>query len=62
MSIFFMGGALGSALAGYLYVHGGWNYITNAGIIVPGMVFIYFLGEYRNDRFPPKIEGKNMSK
>lgn len=45
MSIFFMGGAIGSALTGYLYKHGGWHDITSMGIIISTVAFIYFLSE-----------------
>lgn len=45
---FFIGGATGSGLSGYLYVRGGWNYIANTGIIVAVVAFVYFLSEYFN--------------
>ena len=46
MSIFFMGGAIGSGVSGFLYAHGGFDYIANAGIIVSILIFIYFSIEY----------------
>jgi predicted MFS family arabinose efflux permease len=46
MALFFIGGAIGSGVSGYLYAQGGWNYITNTGIIMSVVVFVYFLGEY----------------
>ncbi len=46
MAIFFMGGAVGSGLAGYLYANGGWDYITTAGVIVSILILIYFTSEY----------------
>lgn len=45
MSIFFMGGAIGSGFTGYLYAHGEWDYITNTGITVSILLFLYFLTE-----------------
>jgi predicted MFS family arabinose efflux permease len=45
MTIFFMGGAVGSALAGYAYAQGGWSYVTDIGLIAMIVAFIYFLTE-----------------
>lgn len=42
---FFIGGATGSAMAGYLFTHWGWSYIAGLGIIVSIVTFIYFLSE-----------------
>lgn len=46
MTIFFIGGAIGSALAGYLYTRGGWNDITNVELIAVFIVFVYYLTEF----------------
>lgn len=46
MAIFFMGGATGSGLSGYLYAQGGWDYIADTGIIIVIVTFVYFLSEY----------------
>lgn len=45
MTIFFMGGAVGSALAGYAYVQGGWSRVTDIGLVAMIIAFIYFLTE-----------------
>jgi predicted MFS family arabinose efflux permease len=42
---FFLGGAIGSAVSGYLFSHGGWSYITDLGMVVAMVAFIYFLSE-----------------
>lgn len=47
---FFMGGAVGSAMAGYLFVHWGWSYITDLGVVVSIVTFIYFLSEVFSSR------------
>jgi predicted MFS family arabinose efflux permease len=46
MSIFFIGGAIGGGLSGYLYAKGGWSYVAITGLIVSILVFIYFISEY----------------
>lgn len=48
MGIFFIGGATGSGLSGYLYAHGAWNYITNAGAMGSVLAFAYFLSEFHH--------------
>jgi predicted MFS family arabinose efflux permease len=40
MGSVFAGGALGSALAGSLHSHSGWNGITTAGIILTALSFV----------------------
>lgn len=49
MAIFFIGGALGSALGGWSYANGGWALTAWIGIILPLLAFAYFLTE-KNDQ------------
>lgn len=50
VSLFFMGGAIGSGLSGYLYKLGGWSAIANAGVIVSVFTLLYFLTEYKRSK------------
>jgi len=45
MAIFFLGGALGSALGGWAFVRGGWNLVTWIGVCVPLVALGYFATE-----------------
>jgi len=45
MAIFFMGGAIGSALSGYLYTIGQWHLTMKVAIIASSIIFMYFLTE-----------------
>lgn len=45
MATFFAGGALGSALGGWTYVHFGWNGVTLLGAGLPLMGLLYFATE-----------------
>lgn len=47
---FFLGGAIGSAMAGYLFSHWGWRYIIDLGMVVSMVAFIYFLSEVFSSR------------
>lgn len=47
MAIFFIGGAAGSSLGGWSYAHGGWNFTSLIGIIVPVLALVYFFTEKR---------------
>ncbi len=47
MAIFFMGGALGSSVGGYTYVHYGWNGVSILGSVFPMLGMIYFLTEFK---------------
>ncbi|GFZ95807.1 MFS transporter [Paenibacillus marchantiophytorum] len=47
MSIFFIGGAIGSSLGGWSYVHGGWNFTTLLGIALPLVALLYYFTEKR---------------
>lgn len=48
MAIFFVGGAIGSALGGWSYAHGGWSLTAWIGIVLPLLAFAYFLTEKKN--------------
>ncbi|MCD6055068.1 MAG: ynfM 2 [Gammaproteobacteria bacterium] len=45
-SLFFVGGAMGSALSGYLYVQGGWSLVTTVGIIIASFAVVYAGADY----------------
>ena len=47
MSIFFMGGALGSMLGGWMYAHHGWHGVLLTGLVFPAMGLALFLTEKR---------------
>jgi predicted MFS family arabinose efflux permease len=47
MAIFFFGGALGSALAGYAFAHGGWVPVTWIGFVFPVIGLLYYATEFR---------------
>lgn len=50
MSIFFVGGAIGSSLGGWSYTHGGWKLTTLIGTILPLLALIYFFTEKRTHK------------
>ncbi|CAI6084211.1 MFS transporter [Cohnella sp. JJ-181] len=52
MSIFFIGGAVGSALGGWAYAHGGWALASLIGAALPLLALLYAFTEKgrRNDR------------
>lgn len=45
MSIFFVGGAIGSSLGSWSYAHGGWSLTTLIGLVMPLLALIYYLTE-----------------
>ncbi|WP_340015352.1 MFS transporter [Paenibacillus sp. FSL K6-1318] len=45
MSIFFVGGAIGSSLGSWSYAHGGWNLTTLIGLIMPLLALVYYFTE-----------------
>ena len=47
MAFFFMGGAIGSALGGWSFAHGGWSLATWCGLALPVLAFACFLTEQR---------------
>jgi predicted MFS family arabinose efflux permease len=45
MTMFFSGGAIGSALGGWSYAHGGWNMASWFGFALPVAALLYLLTE-----------------
>lgn len=50
MSIFFVGGAVGSSLGGWSYTHGGWKLASLLGTILPLLALVYFFTEKKTTR------------
>lgn len=53
ISSFFLGGAAASAVAGYAYVHGGWQWVTALGATLPALGFVFWLTEFRSTARTP---------
>jgi predicted MFS family arabinose efflux permease len=47
MTIFFLGGAVGSAVGGWAFAHGGWTLTSWIGIALPVIAALYFASEGR---------------
>ncbi|HEY8337516.1 MAG TPA: MFS transporter, partial [Tardiphaga sp.] len=47
MATFFVGGAIGSALGGWAYAHGGWALASMIGIAFPIAALLYYATEKR---------------
>jgi predicted MFS family arabinose efflux permease len=47
--VFFLGGALGSALSSYIYANGGWTYICVTGLASAVLIFGYFWTERKDE-------------
>jgi predicted MFS family arabinose efflux permease len=45
MAVFFIGGAIGSALGGWAYAYGGWMYASILGLSMPVAALLYYLTE-----------------
>lgn len=45
MSIFFIGGAIGSSLGSWSYAHGGWSLTTLIGLVMPLLALLYYFTE-----------------
>jgi predicted MFS family arabinose efflux permease len=45
MAVFFVGGALGSALGGWAYARGGWAWASVLGFAMPAMALLYYFTE-----------------
>ncbi len=43
MAIFFMGGAIGSSLGGWMYAHHGWQGVLMTGLIFPAAGLLVFV-------------------
>ncbi|MBP2297764.1 MFS transporter [Azospirillum picis] len=50
MAIFFLGGAAGSALAGYAFATGGWEPVTWIGFAFPALGLLFYLTEFLGRR------------
>ena len=50
IAIFFLGGALGSALGGWTYAHHGWSGVLVAGLLLPAIALAFYLTEYADQR------------
>ncbi len=50
MATFFMGGALGSAVGGWAYAHGGWRFASSIGFALPMASLAYYATEFRASR------------
>lgn len=48
MSIFFLGGAIGSSLGGWSYAHGGWSLTALIGMILPVLALLYFFTDKKS--------------
>ncbi|MFC5451255.1 MFS transporter [Paenibacillus aestuarii] len=49
MSIFFIGGAVGSSLGGWAYAHGGWKLAALIGCLLPVIAYVYYLTEKKTE-------------
>ncbi|MGE6577310.1 MFS transporter [Paenibacillus xylanexedens] len=49
MSIFFVGGAIGSSLGSWSYANGGWSLTTLIGLIMPLLALVYYFTEKKAD-------------
>lgn len=47
MAMFFAGGAVGSSISSYTYLHGGWETISWVGMAFPAAAFLFYLTESR---------------
>jgi predicted MFS family arabinose efflux permease len=50
MATFFAGGALGSAVGGWAYAHGGWTLASAFGLSLPLLALAYYATEWRQGR------------
>ncbi len=50
IAIFFVGGAIGSALAGWGYAQGGWNLTAWIGFALPALALPYYAMEWRTEK------------
>ncbi|RTE07014.1 MFS transporter [Paenibacillus whitsoniae] len=49
MSIFFLGGAVGSSVGGWAYAQGGWELASIVGLLLPVLAFLYYLTEKKSE-------------
>ena len=57
-ALFFAGGALGSALGGWMYATHGWHAALLTGMAFPALALLYWLTEYAGHATAFKAEGK----
>jgi predicted MFS family arabinose efflux permease len=50
MALFFIGGAIGSAIGGWAFAHGSWTLASLIGLSTPLLAFLYYLAEGRSHR------------
>lgn len=55
MAVFFIGGAIGSALGGWAYVQGGWLLASMLGLSMPVAALLYYCTEKREDTLKKQI-------
>ncbi|BBB93499.1 MFS transporter [Methylomusa anaerophila] len=48
MAVFFIGGAIGSALGGWAYAYGGWMFASILGLSIPVVALLYYFTEKNN--------------
>jgi len=48
MAVFFIGGAIGSALGGWAYAYGGWMFASILGLSMPVAALLYYFTEKNN--------------
>lgn len=48
MAVFFIGGAIGSALGGWAYAYGGWMFASILGLSMPVVALLYYFTEKNN--------------
>jgi len=58
MSIFFIGGAIGSFIGGWSYAYGGWNAASWIGASLPLAALVYFFTDKSTQANRPAEEGK----
>ncbi|SDE88309.1 Predicted arabinose efflux permease, MFS family [Fontibacillus panacisegetis] len=58
MSIFFIGGAVGSSLGGWAYAQGGWYLASLAGLFMPVIALLYYFTEPGKARYA-RMNGNN---
>ncbi|WP_217351086.1 MFS transporter [Thalassospira marina] len=56
MATFFAAGAVGSALGGWAFAHGGWMLSTAVGAVFPALGLLYYLSEYIRPLDLPKAD------
>ena len=52
ISIFFLGGAAGSSLGGWMFANYGWRGVLVAGLMFPAVAFAIYLTEFAEQRVP----------